>query len=136
MAFNSRPRLAALTLVIVTVAACGVLRVPLPHTGADGEVANLARMEGTIRGNGALGCVWLADARGNHPVVWPSGYTATFDPTAVYDSHGAVVGKEGDVITAAGGYLAGGTLSVPDRCQVGNEVWVLDVVTPAQNVTP
>lgn len=110
--------------------------MPLPQTGGGGGPANLARMAGTIRGSGALGCVWLADARGNHTVVWPAGYTATFDPTAVYDPQGALVGREGDFILGAGGRLARGDLPLPDRCQVGNEVWVLNGVTPANSSTP
>ena len=110
--------------------------MPLPQTGGGGGVADLALLKGTIRGSGALGCVWLAEARGNHTVVWPAGYTATFDPTTVYDPQGAVVGREGDFITGAGAYLARGALPLPVRCQAGNDVWRLDIVTPASNSTP
>ncbi|MGD0703367.1 MAG: hypothetical protein ABSA02_26220 [Trebonia sp.] len=53
------------------------------------------------------GCFYLKQPSGGGQtaVVWPLGYTARTGPLGVYDKHGELVGRPGDVISLQAGLL-------------------------------
>lgn len=51
----------------------------------------------------ADGCVWYVLDNGTEArVVWPFGYSASYDPFIVYDNSGREVARDGDALEAAG----------------------------------
>jgi hypothetical protein len=58
-------------------------------------------VSGILRGQqGAPEPVWLARATGHLSVVWPSGFSVSFSPTAeLRDGNGTVLAREGDTVT-------------------------------------
>lgn len=59
-------------------------------------------LTGVLRGDPAFDDrIWIEDAAGRHlSVVWPAGFSVTFDPDAILRSDtGAVVGRAGEGIT-------------------------------------
>lgn len=94
--------LAALALLGVVLAGCTVQlkTAPAPVTGCDDALAS-----GRLVANAQTGLAF-ADADGAvMPVLWPFGYSARrgLAGLELLDAGGAVVAREGDVVTAGGG---------------------------------
>lgn len=86
--------------------------VPVPASPAPAAVVKPLPIVTTAQGSspatavsGRLafsgGCFYLKNPSGGGQtaVVWPLGYTARTGPLGVYDEHGALVGRPGDVIS-------------------------------------
>lgn len=60
------------------------------------------------------GCVWMIRDNGEEVrIVWPFGYSATFEPFVVFDNAGAEVARDGDYVRAEG---AGPSQGDADAC--------------------
>lgn len=106
------PRLAALALIAVVLAACS----PVQLRTAPGTVdaCEDALGSGRLVTNQQSGLA-LQDTTGDvHPVLWPFGYSAQSGATGVelLDETGKVVAREGDFIQAGGGFGANGEFGV------------------------
>ena len=94
-------------------------RVGLPdHAGCDqlypGKLCSETGhgVEGRLHERG--GCIWLELSSGREAaVVWPFGYSASFDPFAVFDESGRRLADDNDLVVAAGW---GPTSGSPDAC--------------------
>jgi hypothetical protein len=128
-----------LTAIVIGawVAACSALAAPTPFgpvgvrggpiateppfTCPDGPpcVATGHAVFGTL--HEADGCIWLVLEGSDQAVriVWPDGYTARYEPFAVFDAGGHRVATSGDVIHADG---SGPYLGEADDC--GRTEWV------------
>jgi hypothetical protein len=87
---------------------------------------------GELKGDAALGCLWLEPTGISEglaeriSVEWPHGYSATFDPVPqLLDEGGNVVAREGDVVEAGGG-----TTESIASCKVSEQVWSVNTVEP------
>jgi hypothetical protein len=93
--------------------------VELPSSGwRPGDPSHLAAWQGVVHGSPAVGpgCVWLEPNPGSrHPIAWPTGFYARFDPLRVYDGAGHVVAREGQRIRVGGGLGSAAGL----RCMLG-----------------
>jgi hypothetical protein len=114
---RSAARMAALAATAAAAVVAGVLvagqltsggfgarNFELPVVADNGGICAGVGIEGTLRGDPTDPRVaWLqGPAGGRRDVVWPSGYTARFDPAlTVRDADGKVQFREGDPITGA-----------------------------------
>jgi hypothetical protein len=130
---SHRLALSVLWVASVVVGGCAsddsvmASRRPLPWSGNEPGVSSLARLAGTIEGNSSAGCVWVRDLVGPHAVLWPSGFTVSFDPLTVYGSDGQVVARQGDRVLASGGEYPAGSVAIPN-CDAGVSLWVFGTV--------
>jgi hypothetical protein len=84
-------------------------RQPLRPTYPASECCEQAGLHGgeglTLAGDPSTGCVWFegvgSDARVS--IIWPEGFTVSFDPLRIYDLDGAVFAEEGQTYTGLGG---------------------------------
>jgi hypothetical protein len=99
----------------------GPIATERPFTCPDGRlcVATGHAVFGTL--HEADGCIWLVLEGSDQEVriVWPNGYTARYEPFAVFDAGGRRVATTGDAIHADG---SGPNLGEADDC--GRTEWV------------
>lgn len=89
-----------------------------------------ALLVGELRGDADHGCLWLEPTSVSEgtsdrvSVIWPHGYTATFQPVPqLLDEEGNVVAREGDVVEAGGG-----TTDSIGSCKVSEDIWSVHTI--------
>ena len=89
--------------------------VSLPTRNASESATSMAAsLEGTLEGDAATGCVWVAgDSQEEQRVTvrWPRGYSVEFTPLRLFDAAGQEVAREGQHIQVAGGFINEGDLA-------------------------
>lgn len=113
--------------ILTTACSTALPPVETGASGADGVVVPLDVVPGAGLSSGPQGgcgsvafsdmrlhgdptaspTVWVVDVDGgnSHPIRWPPGFSATFDPALVIlDAHRRAVAREGDVLKNASGY--------------------------------
>jgi hypothetical protein len=77
-------------------------------SGPQGGCGSVAFSDMRLQGDAtASPAVWVVDVDGgdSHPIRWPPGFSARFEPALViYDARGRAVGREGDVLKNTSGY--------------------------------
>ncbi len=113
-----------LLLVLLLTAGCAAdlsadVR-PVPTHGGDGRSSDAALIEGRLAGDAGVdgGCLWLETADGPLAVWWPAGHAARFDPAELVGPGGQLVAREGELVTAGGGYGAHEGMA---RCRLGQD---------------
>ena len=105
----------------------GHVRLPLPaDSKANQEVMATALLSARVEGDASTGCVWLvSDAGGQVTAVWPSGYTATFDPLVIYDATGKEVLRAGELHDFGGGvrHIGETHATIDPACVRGDSIW-------------
>ena len=105
----------AVTLMLCTIVACdaghggsaassSLYKVPT-SSWRPGDPSLTALAGGTLRGGYERGtfCVWLTGYGRRYAIVWPAGYHARLHPLELLDAQGAVVAKDGNLISFGGG---------------------------------
>ena len=59
-------------------------------------------------------CLWIELGGTRSAVLWPPGYSASFDPIMLFDAGGRSVARGGDLISAV--MLGPDPLPTPDAC--------------------
>lgn len=108
-----------------STAATGPVELP-----ANPDPPKSATIYATLQGDAALdgGCVWLRQTNTEFSVLWPTGFTAEFDPVRLYDEAGNLIAEEGDRLAVTGTFAPEPTDYQPYRCAVGTELWLAGTV--------
>lgn len=104
-----------------STAAVGPVELP-----ANPDPPKSATIFATLEGDATLdgGCVWLRQTNIEFSVLWPTGFTADFDPIRLYDEAGNLVAEEGDRLVVTGAFALDASAYQPYRCTVGTELWL------------
>jgi hypothetical protein len=104
-----------------STAAAGPVELP-----ANPDPPKSATIYATLQGDATLdgGCVWLRQTNIDFSVLWPTGFTADFDPIRLYNEAGNLVAEEGDQVVATGAFAVDASEYQPHRCTVGAELWL------------
>lgn len=95
-------------------------------SNASQEVIATALLRARVEGDANTRCVWLvSDAGAQVTAVWPSGYTATFDPLVIYDATGKQVLQAGELHDFGGGmrHISETRATIDSACIRGDSVW-------------
>lgn len=130
----------AIALAFVLVAACtaadstATVIYQIATATASSDSTNRARADGVLGGQtnrDGTACIWLINGRDKIALSWPYGYTARVSPLTVDDGTGKPVAEVGEVVTLAGGLLAGDVRSIPG-CPGFTKFWGVGEVVSAQ----
>ncbi len=127
--------LPVLASLLLAGSACGDAVVdgsalPSPHRVAVPAFARDTQMNAILTarlaGDADEHCLWLVGLSGRTcSAFWPLGFTASFDPIALYDPHGQRVANIGNRLE-----MSGGIVTVPvNYCRHGRETMVIGEIT-------